>query len=72
MKKMTPREALYYMCIALGPVVPQTNRDDNLSPDQVRLRDAVKTLQNFIEYHDDKERPAPKMSVEDFVAHHSV
>lgn len=71
MKKMTPREALYYLCVALGPV-PQTNRDDNLSPDQIRLRDAVRTLQNFIEYHDDAERPAPSMSVEDFVSHHTV
>jgi hypothetical protein len=50
MKKMTPREALYYICVELGP--PQTNRDDNLSAKEVRLRDAIRTLQNFVTYHD--------------------
>ena len=50
MKKMTPREALYNVCVALGP--PTTNRDDNLSAAEVRLRDSIRTLQNFINYHD--------------------
>ena len=44
---MTPREALYHLVIELGPV-PQTNRDDNLSPKEIRLRDAVNTLQRAI------------------------
>jgi hypothetical protein len=50
MKPMTPREALYNICIELGP--PQTNRDDNLSTKEVRLRDSIRALQNFINYHD--------------------
>lgn len=44
---MTPREALYWLCVELGPV-PTTNRDDNLSIKQIRLRDAVRTLQDLI------------------------
>lgn len=51
MTKMTPREALYYICVELGP--PETNRDDNLNKKEVRLRDAIRTLQNFVTYHDD-------------------
>ena len=54
---MTPREALYYVCLELGP--PQTNRDDNLTKKEVRLRDAVRTLQNFILYHDDSNHSIP-------------
>ena len=57
MKKMTPREALYYVCLELGP--PQTNRDDNLTQKEVRLRDAIRTLQNFILYHDDSNHDIP-------------
>ena len=45
---MTPREALYHLVIELGPT-PQTNRDDNLSPKEIRLRDAVRTLQKLID-----------------------
>ena len=52
MKKMTPREALYYICVELGPQ-PATNRDDNLTYKESRLRDAIRTLQNFVTYHDD-------------------
>lgn len=48
---MTPREALYWLCVELGPV-PTTNRDDNLSYKQVRLRDAVRTLQDLIDAQD--------------------
>ena len=57
MKKMTPREALYYVCLELGP--PQTNRNDNLNSKEARLRDAVRTLQNFILYHDDSNHSIP-------------
>ena len=58
MKKMTPREALYNIIIELGPV-PETNRDDNLSPKEQRLRDSVRALQNFIDYHDDTKHRIP-------------
>ena len=51
MKKMTPREALYYICLELGPTA-QTNRDDNITDKEARLRDAIRTLQNFVTYHD--------------------
>ena len=50
MKKMTPREALYNICIELGPA--KTNRDDNLTKKEVKLRDSIRALQNFIDYHD--------------------
>jgi hypothetical protein len=62
MKKMTPREALYNICIELGPA--QTIRDDNLSPKEVRLRDSIRTLQNFIMYHDDTELNIPDSAQE--------
>ena len=48
---MTPREALYWLCIELGPV-PTTTRNDNLSIEQVRLREAVRTLQDLIDAQD--------------------
>ena len=48
---MTPREALYNLCVELGPA--QTLRDDNLTAKEVRLRDSIRTLQNFIHYHDE-------------------
>ena len=57
MKKMTPREALYYICVELGPA--QTLRDDNLTDKEVRLRDAIRTLQNFVTYHDDTTHTIP-------------
>jgi hypothetical protein len=64
-KKMTPREALYYVCVALGPQ-PQTNRGDNLTYDESRLRDAVRVLQNFVTYHNDAGKVLPE-SVDEFV-----
>jgi hypothetical protein len=45
---MTPREALYHLVIELGPV-PQTTRNDNLSPKEIRLRDSVAVLQDLIQ-----------------------
>ena len=63
MKKMTPREALYYIILELGPV-PQTNRDNNLSPKEVRLRDSIRALQNFIDYHDDTAHTIPSSATE--------
>ena len=57
MKKMTPREALYYICLELGPA--QTIRDDNLTPKEIRLRDSIRALQNFIDYHDDRSHDIP-------------
>jgi len=52
MKKMTPREALYNICVVLGPV-PQTNSDRNLSYEERKLRDSVRALQNFIDYSEE-------------------
>ena len=57
MKKMTPREALYYICLELGPA--RTNRDDNIPHREAQLRDAIRTLQNFVTYHDDLGRNLP-------------
>lgn len=48
---MTPREALYNIVLELGPV-PETNRDDNLTPKEVRLRDSVRCLQELINSFD--------------------
>lgn len=45
---MTPREALYHLVMELGPV-PQTKRDDNLTPKEALLRDSVKVLQDLVE-----------------------
>ena len=55
---MTPREALYNIIVELGPM-PRTNRDDNLSPEEIRLRDSIRVLQNFIRYHDDSNLKIP-------------
>ena len=63
MKRMTPREALYNLCLVLGPI-PQTNRDDNLSAAEVRLRDSIRALQNFIDYHDDSKLNIPDSAEE--------
>ena len=48
---MTPREALYHIVVELGPV-PQTNRDDNLSPKEIKLRDSVRCLKELIDSFD--------------------
>ena len=66
MKKMTPREALYYICLELGPA--QTIRDDNLTAREVRLRDSIRALQNFIDYHDDTTNRIPD-SANEYVHH---
>ena len=58
MKKMTPREALYYICLELGPQA-KTKRDENLTEKEVRLRDSIRALQNFIDYHDDSDLKIP-------------
>ena len=58
MKKMTPREALYYIILELGPV-PETLRDDNITAKEARLRDSIRALQNFIDYHDDTKHSIP-------------
>ena len=48
---MTPREALYHIVLELGPI-PQTNRDDNLSPKEIKLRDSVRCLKELIDSFD--------------------
>ena len=62
MKPMTPREALYNLCLELGPA--RTERNDNLSPSEVRLRDSIRALQNFIDYHDDRDLHIPDSAEE--------
>jgi hypothetical protein len=69
MKQMTPREALYYIILELGPV-PETNRNDNLTPKEQRLRDSVRALQNFIDYHDDTKHTIPESADEWRQTHH--
>jgi hypothetical protein len=64
MKKMTPREALYNICVELGP--SRTERNDNLNPREVRLRDSVRALQNFIDYHNDTLHTIPD-SAEEYI-----
>ena len=54
---MTPREALYHLVIELGPV-PQTMRNDNLSPKEIRLREAVEVLQDLIQAAAENTKPA--------------
>ena len=63
MKRMTPREALYHVVLSLGPI-PETSRGDNLSAAEEKLRDSVRALQNFIEYHDDSELSIPDSAEE--------
>lgn len=63
MKTMTPREALYYICVALGPI-PETNRGDNLTAKEERLRDSIRALQNFVHYHDDSDLTIPNSANE--------
>jgi hypothetical protein len=67
MKKMTPREALYYIILELGPM-PETSRNDNLTPKESRLRDSIRALQNFIDYHDDTKHRIPD-SANEYVHH---
>ena len=44
---MSPREALYHVCLELGPV-PQTKRNENLTPKEVVLRDAIAVLKDCV------------------------
>ena len=68
-KKMTPREALYYICLELGPR-PMTLRDDNITHREAKMRDAIRTLQNFIDYRDPSGDSLQDLELEDF-HHHS-
>lgn len=65
---MNPREALYYICLELGPV-PATKRDDNITAKEARLRDAVNTLQTLIE---DSEKGTPNEDSTDNSAKHEL
>jgi len=67
--KMTPRQALYYICLEMGPVA-RTNRDDNITHREAKLRDAIRTLQNFIDYRDPPSDSLQGLELEDF-HHHS-
>ena len=68
MKKMTPREALYHICLEMGPIA-KTNRNDNLTHREVMLRDAIRTLQNFIDYRDPSGDSLQNLELDDF--HHA-
>ena len=68
MTKMTPREALYFICLELGPTAI-TNRDDNITHREAKLRDAIRTLQNFIDYRHPGDS-VDGLELEDF-HHHS-
>lgn len=68
MTKMTPRQALYYICLEMGPVA-RTNRDDNITHREAKLRDAIRTLQNFIDYRDPSGDSLQGLELEDF--HHA-
>jgi|TARA_B110000879_G_scaffold208748_1_gene294978 hypothetical protein len=46
-KKMSPRQSLYWVIQKLGPV-PVTKRDDNLSYEETRLREAVEVLMDYV------------------------
>jgi hypothetical protein len=69
MTRMTPRQALYYICLEMGPVA-KTNRDDNVTHREAKLRDAIRTLQNFIDYRDPSGDSLQDLELEDF-RHHS-
>ena len=45
---MTPREALFHLAMALGPI-PMTKRDDNLSFSEAKIQLAMTTLQKWVE-----------------------
>ena len=64
---MTPREALYYICLEMGPVA-QTNRNENLSHREEKLRDAIRALQNFIDYRSPQGDSFDGIEIDDF--HH--
>ena len=68
MKKMTPREALYHICLEMGPIA-KTNRNDNLTHREAMLRDSIRTLQNFIDYRDTSRDSLDGLELEDF--HHA-
>lgn len=48
---MTPREALYNLVLALGPM-PKTNRDENLSAEEIKIRDSVDTLKRLVDEYE--------------------
>ena len=47
--KVLQLQTLYYICLELGPLA-KTERDDNITHREAKLRDAIRTLQNFIDY----------------------
>jgi len=67
-RKMTPREALYHICLELGPVA-RTNRDENITKREAKIRDAIRALQNFIDYRDPSGDSLQNLELDDF--HHA-
>jgi hypothetical protein len=48
---MHPREALYNLVLALGPM-PTSNRDDNLSPNELKMKESVDTLKQLVDEYE--------------------
>ena len=60
--KMTPRDALQFLLERAGMVMPMTVRDDNLSVEQIKLRNSVSVLRELIQEHEattDDQEPSP-------------
>ena len=60
--KMTPRDALQFLLERTGTIMPMTVRDDNLSIEQVKLRNSVSVLRELIQEHEattDDQEPNP-------------
>ncbi len=48
---MSPREALYNLVLALGPM-PATKRDEHLSSDELKMRESVDTLKQLVDEYE--------------------
>ena len=67
--KMTPRDALQFLLERTGTIMPMTVRDDNLSIEQIKLRNSVSVLRELIQEHeattDDQEPNPTKRQIRD-------
>ena len=69
---MNAREALYTLCLEVGPMLT-TNRSDNLSAQETRLQQAVRVLQDFIEQDDMRRESGQVVELVDLIRgwHHA-
>ena len=51
---MTARQALYHLTLELGPT-PMTGRNDNITPKEARLRDAIAVLTELVTAEEKKQ-----------------